>query len=364
MPEESHKKALHGMFLEKQILDELSNPLWNLQFVQAYKSRKEFGVNGEGVTVAVIDSGIDDRHPDLRGKVIDAFNIEKDGKTDLEDRLGHGTKVAGIIAGDKTGVAPAVSIISIKVGDNERYAPSYIRSGLELCENFKPDVINISSGFSIYLDDVKEFCDLLIKNGTIIVAAAGNNHTGAFFPASYNSVISAVAVKNQEEAYEHCRFSNIWPTADISAPGNEILSTYPLKGYKEGKSVIRRFIGKVKRRSELQSYRRISGTSAAAPHISGVLALGISLLKRKQKKDYAPNYELARLLTETLKETTIKVSEEEPYRKNAFELLRTYQNYYDEKKVFLKDSEEAVRALYGIGYVRAYDFLKKLNEKT
>lgn len=326
--------------LEEQVIDELSNPLWNLGFVGAYKAREEFGVNGEDVTVAVIDSGIDDKNPELEGKVVDAFNIEKEDRTDLEDKSGHGTYVAGIIAGNRTGVAPAVKLVSIKLRyDQANYQRDLTRS-LEFCEILKPDIINISSGSPWYSDGLEYRCNKVINGGIVIVAAAGNYSTGAFFPASYDSAISVVAVKSDTE---HYTFSNIWPTADISAPGFKILSTHPLD------------------ENGTPRYSRKSGTSAATPHISGVLALGASLLKKKQGEGYIPN---PSLLITTLKETAIDVSEEEPYRADAFELLKKYQRYYDKKRVFLKDSPEVIKAVYGGGHIRAYEFLKRLDKKT
>ena len=244
--------------------------------------------------------------------------------------------IAGVIVGKKTGVAPGARIISIRLGDNTKYESDALSDGLFFVRSLKPDIVNISLGHSNYNAVEAEAYKGLMEKGILIVAAAGNNGSGARFPAAYGSVISAVGVDQQAKHYEK---SNIWPTAKIAAPAKDIITTSPSKP------------------GNVPQYCRTHGTSFAAAHISGILALGASYLKRKHQYDPL-------LLMRSLYETAIDVSQEEPYRTEAMKLIKEYQERIDPEGIFLKCNAQVIQAMYGRGLARVIRMLEYLHSKT
>jgi subtilisin family serine protease len=125
------------------------NVEWNIELIEADKVWA-LGINGSGIRVAVVDTGIA-QHPDLKGKIV-AWKDFVNGKPEPYDDNGHGTHVAGIIAGNTTGVAPGVSLIGVKVFYAEGYADlSTIIDGFWWAvENASADIISFSGGFLPY----------------------------------------------------------------------------------------------------------------------------------------------------------------------------------------------------------------------
>jgi major intracellular serine protease len=261
-------------------------PWWitNFGIEEIWKKTK-----GAGVTVAIMDTGINSSHPDLEGSItefIDVFDIN--GKA--IDENSHGSHCAGIIAGrgisSVTGVAPAVNLIVVKVMiQNLKY--DKLRLGLTKLKDKNVDLITLSTGI---LDDVPEIHQLIThytNNKIPIVSAIGNNKgrkdESGYFPAKYIESISVGSLNTNEElAFETDRNK----TLTICAPGEKIISCD-----RNGKLVEK------------------SGSSMATAYVSGVIALGISWLKAK-KKDYN---------TESLKNKLIntsltKITGSYPYR--------------------------------------------------
>ncbi|MED4302003.1 S8 family serine peptidase [Geobacillus stearothermophilus] len=206
-------------------------------------------MTGQGVKVAVFDTGISS-HTDLQIKGGVSF---VEGSNFNVDENGHGTHVAGIIGSlinneGIVGVAPSVELYSVKVLDsagNGSY--SSIIKGIEWAIDNNINIINMSLGGFEYSAALEEAINLAYDNNILIVASAGNTGEQMTYPAKYEKVISVGAVDgNNNKAV----FSSVGEELDVVAPGVNIKSTFT-----NG------------------SYAVKSGTSMAAPHATGVLAL-------------------------------------------------------------------------------------------
>jgi membrane-anchored mycosin MYCP len=252
---------------------QLPDRLWpqeTLNFTEAWELTQ-----GRGVKVAVIDSGVDGSHPQLRGKVKE-YDVTKTG---LEDCVGHGTEVAGIIAAADMrgqgipflGVAPRAQLISIKAAtggtqNDPKWAPAAIRRAVDLGAK----VINMSSQSPDY-PELRSAVDYALRRDVVIVAAAGNikdqNQTARnAYPASYKGVI-AVGALNQDGSL--ATFSNQTTPVTVTAPGQAVVSTWP-----EG------------------TYHISDGTSQAAPFVAGTAALIRSYHPRMNREQVKQQIEL------------------------------------------------------------------------
>lgn len=211
------------------------------------------GNKGEGVNVAILDTGIDPYHPDLS---IEGGENFSPGKKSYDDKNGHGTHVAGIVAAldngmGVIGVAPKVNLYAVKVlGDRGIGRWSDLIAGLQWCVDNEMEVANMSLGATSAPSDVKAACGSAYAAGVLLVAAAGNESGGpVIYPAAYDSVI-AVSATNSEDGL--ASFSSVGDEVELAAPGVDINSTLLGGGYGEK-----------------------SGTSMAAPHVAGTAALVI-----------------------------------------------------------------------------------------
>jgi subtilisin family serine protease len=205
-----------------------------------------------GVKVAIIDTGIDLDHPDLKANIkggINAINLRKSPNDDN----GHGTHVAGTVAAvDNTigviGVGPEVSLYAVKVlGPSGLGFISDIVEGLDWCIGNGMQVANMSMGGPDSLSLHGAITEAY-QAGIIIVCAAGNNDGGPVdYPGAYPETI-AVSATTPTDGF--ASFSSAGPEVDLAAPGERVYSTYN-DGY----------------------YAWGSGTSMAAPHVAGTAAL-------------------------------------------------------------------------------------------
>lgn len=212
------------------------------------------------LVVAVLDTGVDNRHPDLQGRLAAGTNTVNPLRSTRDD-YGHGTHVAGIIAATaNNGVGIAgianVRVMPVKVFD-EDYGGSdtSISDGIIWAADHGAKVMNMSFG-SFYesplLNDAIEYAR---DKGVVMVAAAGNWASEEIsYPAALKDVIAVSATNSKDEISD---FSSYGPEIDVSAPGEDIFSTYwdPFKG---------------------SSYREESGTSMASPMVAGLAALLLS----------------------------------------------------------------------------------------
>ncbi|QBP40552.1 S8 family peptidase [Paenisporosarcina antarctica] len=217
---------------------------------------------GKGITIAVLDTGCDTDHPDLKNRIIGGYNFTSDDEEDplkFEDYNGHGTHVAGTIAASRNnsgvvGVAPEANLLILKVlGKSGSGKYDWIIKAIRYAIDHKADIISMSLGGS---SDVKELHDVIIEavnQNILVVCAAGNDGDGQDstdelgYPGCYNEVISVGSVNLERQSSE---FTNSNNQIDLVAPGEKVTSTY-LNG----------------------TYATLSGTSMATPHISGALAL-------------------------------------------------------------------------------------------
>ncbi|HET8719854.1 MAG TPA: S8 family serine peptidase, partial [Candidatus Nitrosotenuis sp.] len=140
------------------------------------------GYTGDGIKVAVIDTGVDYTHPDLlgfgpEGKVIGGYDFVENDDTP-QDTNGHGTEVAGIIAanGNLKGIAPDAKILAYRVSDTGNAVSSdLIVSAIERAVKDGANIINISLGVNRTNNKIDDAINFAVKNGVVVVAAAGNS---------------------------------------------------------------------------------------------------------------------------------------------------------------------------------------------
>lgn len=248
---------------------------WGISLVQA--PALWHLTKGEGIKVAVLDTGVDYRHPDLSSNFKMGVNFTTNNPDDVMDRQGHGTHCAGVIAGCDNdfgivGVAPQAHIYAGKVlGDNGSGSIQGIINGIEWAIRQEVDIISMSLGCSV--DPGPTLHDAIKRAraaGIVIVAASGNESTHCGWPAAYDEVIAVGAL---DQAFGKAGFSNFGKELDVIAPGVNILSTY------------------------LNStYAKLSGTSMATPMVAGVVAL-IQSFCRKQGVKATPD-KIVQLITE------------------------------------------------------------------
>ncbi|MFG2003448.1 S8 family serine peptidase [Spirillospora sp. NPDC048911] len=235
------------------------------------------GHTGKGATVAVLDTGIDETHPDLT----DAVAASKDftgASTGVADGHGHGTHVASTITGsgaasdgEHAGVAPDAKLLVGKVlGDSGKGSDSQIIAGMEWATRQHASVVNISLG-STFPGDGTGVLDqavdrLTADTGTLFVVAAGNDGPRAQSVAGPGTADAALTVGAVDDADGLASFSARGPRKDrpaikpeITAPGVGIVAARA-KGTAIGEPVNDRYTG-------------LSGTSMAAPHVAGAAAI-------------------------------------------------------------------------------------------
>ena len=216
---------------------------------------------GAGVRVAVGDTGIAPRHPDLR--VYGGYSAVP-GVRGWYDDHGHGSHVAGTIAARANGrgvigVAPHARLYAVKVLDRRgRGRLSWILNGLAWCYRYRMHIVNLSLGSGARTHNPRVYSRAyeyagrrLRRRGILAVAAAGNSGRTRYpFVGNPARCPSYMAVSAVDCRGRRASFSSYGPQVEITAPGVNVWSTYPATGY-----------------------RQLSGTSMAAPHVSGVAAL-------------------------------------------------------------------------------------------
>lgn len=213
---------------------------------------------GAGIKIATIDTGIDQSHPDLSYK----NGIDMINRTNLiQDEDGHGTHVAGIIAGKRTGIAPEAELYIAKVLNSDRSGTvTNVMDGITFALNHQVDILCLSLGTNKQLPQILEERIVEAYNkGMIIVSAAGNfGNKIVFNPARMNEVIG---VGGLLEDGSRATYSNYGRGVDVYAPSHKIVSTH-LNG----------------------KYASMTGTSMASPIIAGQIALLLAYFREKGVK--------------------------------------------------------------------------------
>ncbi len=227
---------------------------WGISHVDAGLSTKK----GQGVKVAIVDSGIDLDHPDLVDNIKGSVDFTGSRKG-ADDENGHGSHVAGTVASaDNTigvvGVAPDADLYAVRVLDRRgsgRWAD--LADALDWCGDNGMDIANMSLGGASAPSYVQTACNNALADGCLPIAAAGNGGDGSTattelsYPAAYSSVVSVGAVNSNDSL---ASFSNTGNHVEVCAPGVSVPSTYKKAGY-----------------------ATLSGTSMASPHAAGIAAL-------------------------------------------------------------------------------------------
>ena len=282
---------------------------WGLSMTEAQKAWK-VSQGSKEIIVAVIDTGIDVRHPDLTNNLwvnpgetgIDAFGndkatngIDDDGNgfiddvhgwnfvhhsNSLKDTHGHGTHIAGIIGAEGgngigiSGVAPKVSIMTLKYYDPDSRSSDNLKNtvkAIDYAVAMNADIINYSGGGLAPAPEERAAIERAMKKGILFVAAAGNERSNSdvqkYYPADYglSNIVSVTAI----DKMKHVLPSSNWGTSTvhIAAPGNNILSTLP-----NGQ------------------YGHMTGTSQATAFVSGVAALLMANNSEMKKADRVIKY--------------------------------------------------------------------------
>lgn len=229
-----------------------NNKQWDLLRIDAPDAWNE--VLGVGSRVAIVDSGIDGDHPDLKSKIVAQKDLVQNDGVAQDDADGHGTHVAGTVGAatdNGRGVAatcPACKLLVAKSGGSRGFYDSDIVQGIYWSVNNKARAINLSLGAEVDSRILRHAVDYAWDHGVVVVAAAGNDNTATpNYPAAYGHVISVSATDQQNNK---ARFSNFGTTVDVAAPGVEIWSTVPGGRYD------------VK-----------AGTSMASPHVAALAGL-------------------------------------------------------------------------------------------
>lgn len=271
LEEEPSRSGVDKVWLSAPVTkaDEDSNP--QIGAPEAW----ERGLTGEGVRVAVLDTGIDTGHPDLDEAVVAEADFS--GSPDPGDRIGHGTHVAGIVAGsgdgaaDRQGVAYGADLLNGKVFDDEGFSDeAIIIEAMEWAVEQDADIVNMSlgGGPSDGTDPVATALDALTEeSGTLFVVSAGNEgFFGDYSVSTPATADHALAVANVDKSDVLAEDSSVGPRfgdsalkPDIAAPGVDIIAA--------------RAEGTDGMNPVDELYTGNSGTSMAAPHVAGAAAI-------------------------------------------------------------------------------------------
>lgn len=212
------------------------------------------GKFGAGITVAVIDTGVDASHPELQGRVLEGrdFVASGDGRSDAN---GHGTHVSGVIAAAAdngegiAGIAPKVKILPVRVLDKTGWGDdAQVAEGIVWAVDNGADILNLSLGTHDPNPLMRTAVNYAQEKGVLVVAAAGNDGSQGpkSYPAAWERVLAVAATTPMDTV---ASFSTAGDYVDIAAPGSLVMSTVP------------------------GGYAPMSGTSMATPHVTAAAAL-------------------------------------------------------------------------------------------
>lgn len=236
---------------------------YNLEKINAEESWQNC-YPGQDIIVAVVDTGIDLDHPDLQANLVSGKSFVS-GTSTADDDQGHGTHVAGIIAGVSNnggiiGVAPNASLMPVKVLDSQGSGTLYdVADGIEWATDNGANVINLSLGSVSDSATLQAAVDYAYNQGVLLVAAGGNCGDATYIlngcsyqdqPIYPGADANVMAVASTDSSDNQSSFSNQGSYLEIAAPGSSIYSTYPSG-----------------------TYATMSGTSMATPHVAGLAAL-------------------------------------------------------------------------------------------
>jgi thermitase len=237
---------------------------------QAVSAPAAWGVTrgDSSIVIAIVDTGVDDTHPDLASKIVGEYSYV--GKS-AKDGFGHGTHCAGIAAADTNnvvgiaGMCPNCGILSVKVLDDQGSGfVSDVASGITYAASHGARVISLSLGGSGHTETLHSALDYAIANNALPVCAMGNNGSSSNTPEPgyWHDCLSVIAT---DQTGAKASFSNYGAIADVAAPGVAILSTMPTYP-----------VTLTTAHGYFMNYDALSGTSMATPMVAGVAGLMLS----------------------------------------------------------------------------------------
>jgi subtilisin family serine protease len=240
-----------------------TDDLWHLEAISLLKARQQgFTGTGKGITVAVLDSGIEANHPEIEGKVIASYRLnprtQEIQTVSSEDTDGHGTHVAGLICGQEVGVAPETQLISgtLIPGGTGKLSDLFLWLDW-LAMQPEVNIVNISAGISTFIDEISDLIDSLLAVGILPVCAVGNDGMNrSDTPANCRGSLSVGAINSH---YQVAAFSG---SGTIAINNHQYQVPYLVA---PGKGVYSSVKG--------GGYEAWNGTSMATPIVSGVAAL-------------------------------------------------------------------------------------------
>jgi type VII secretion-associated serine protease mycosin len=251
--------------------DWVRNDQWQLGALNAVAAWRQS--NGDGVTVAVVDSGVDARHPDLVGQVLPGIDLVDGDGDGRRDPVGHGTTVASLIAGDNdkngvVGIAPNAKILPVRVLDRQnRYEDAaVVARGIQWAVDHGADVINLSLGGMAYSEALAQAVTYAANNDVVIVACTGNvtqtvGDREIWYPARQAGVVAVTGLRDPV------------PNAGWF-DRNSVVSEDPLwSGSLTGSSTVLSAPAVNLLGARPEGYWRVQGTSFAAPLVAGAAAL-------------------------------------------------------------------------------------------
>ena len=275
--QEQIKAMLGARFVEPNLPVELfetrpNDPKYDEQWAhETIESPKAWDVTqgSSRVVVAIVDTGVDLNHPDLKDRFTprDTWYDFGEDDDDPSDTYGHGTHVAGIVGAtgnNSEGVSGAgwrTSLMPVKVFPDGKGSTSMytVAKGVVHAVDHNADIINLSLGGSSDSDAMRDAVNYAYDHDVLVVAAAGNDDSdNPSYPAANEHVLAVAATDRQDKK---ASFSNYGDWVDISAPGVSILSTMPT------------YHVTMNDKGAKQDYDNLNGTSMASPLVAGVAAL-------------------------------------------------------------------------------------------
>jgi len=205
---------------------------------------------GRGVRIAMLDTGIEASHAELRSQRIECLDVTARNGIG-QDRSGHGTNIGSVLVGRRVGIAPQAELVSIKIACGRRPATeTNILTALDVCGKYNVDLIHMSYGSTKHYPAIQRAIEALSRQGIVTVASAGLNRNGhRVFPGSYANVLGVASLTRDCSGFQQSPCPNV----RFAEVGQDVM-TGTLNGH----------------------YRPVSGSSIAAAITSGIVALWLA----------------------------------------------------------------------------------------
>ena len=287
---------------------------WHLRTIHADTAWAKS--KGSGIVVAIVDTGVDLAHPDLRGRLVSGKDFVDPG-TPPDDEQGHGTFMAGLVAADTgngegvASVAPLAKIMPVRVlNSSGSGTPSVVSQGIDWAVDHGADIINLSlavestggvggsSGLNLFGDSgLNQAINRAAAAGRVVVIAAGNNFSsGGASQTAYKAASAGVIVVGASTSGDkRAAYSNYGDGLDVLAPGGGSSSSASSSSCQSNAPVVSTWWNPSTGDS---AYGKGCGTSMAVAHVSGIAALlmargysnsgAVSRIERTAKDIYSP----------------------------------------------------------------------------